>query len=200
MRRLAVALACLVPLGAALPAVAADALPDEVEYQLIYMRQEEKLAHDVYLHFDGLYGGTAPGAQVFQRITLSEQRHTDAVAQLLDTYGVEDTVADAPPGVFTVPELQDLYVTLIAVGEAGLTEALGVGVLIERKDMTDIVEAIEVSVDYADIVQVYTNLLAGSESHLAAFLKVLDTSAASTAASSLAGGSDCKGGACGKGH
>jgi hypothetical protein len=55
-------------------------------------------------------------------------------------------------------------------------------------------------VDYADIVQVYTNLLAGSENHLAAFLKVLDTSAASTAASSLADESDCKGGACGKGH
>jgi len=200
MRRLAVALACLVPLGAALPAMAADALPDEVEYTLIYMREEEKLAHDVYLHFDGLYGGKTPGAQVFQHITLSEQRHTDAVAQLLAVYGVADTVADAAPGEFTIPELQDLYVTLIAVGESGLTEALGVGVLIERKDMTDIVEAIEVSVDYADIVQVYTNLLAGSENHLAAFLKALDTSAASTAASSSAAGNDCKGGACGKGH
>jgi hypothetical protein len=200
MRRLAVALACLVPLGAALPAMAADALPDEVEYTLIYMREEEKLAHDVYLHFDGLYGGKTPGAQVFQHITLSEQRHTDAVAQLLAVYGVADTVADAAPGEFTIPELQDLYVTLIAVGETGLTEALGVGVLIERKDMTDIVEAIEVSVDYADIVQVYTNLLAGSENHLAAFLKALDTSAASTAASSSAAGNDCKGGACGKGH
>lgn len=200
MRRLAIALAFLLPLGAALPAMAADALPDEVEYQLIYMRQEEKLAHDVYLHFDGLYGGSAPGAQVFQRITLSEQRHTDAVARLLEAYDVEDAVAGAAPGEFTIPELQDLYATLVAVGEAGLTEALGVGVLIERKDMTDIIEAIEVSVDYADIVQVYTNLLAGSESHLAAFLKVLDTSAASAAASSPAGGNDCKGGACGKGH
>ena len=200
MRRLAIALAFLLPLGAALPSMAADALPDEVEYQLIYMRQEEKLAHDVYLHFDGLYGGAAPGAQVFQRITLSEQRHTDAVARLLEAYDVEDAVAGAAPGEFTIPELQDLYATLVAVGEAGLTEALGVGVLIERKDMTDIIEAIEVSVDYADIVQVYTNLLAGSESHLAAFLKVLDTSAASAAASSPAGGNDCKGGACGKGH
>ena len=200
MRRLAVVLACLLPIGAALPAMAADALPDEVEYALIYMRQEEKLAHDVYLHFDGLYGGTAPGAQIFQRIMLSEQRHTDAVAQLLEAYDVEDTVAGAAPGVFTVPELQDLYDTLITVGETGLTAALDVGVLIERKDMIDIVEAIEVSVDYADIVQVYTNLLAGSENHLAAFLKVLDTSAASAAASSSAGGNDCKGDACLKGR
>ncbi len=41
--------------------------------------------------------------------------------------------------------------------------------------MTDIVAAIELSVAYADIVQVYSNLLAGSEHHLSAFLKVLDS-------------------------
>ncbi len=71
---------------------------------------------------------------------------------------------------------------MIVVGSAGLTEALGVGVLIERKDMTDIVDAIELSLDYDDIVSVYTNLLAGSERHLDSFLKVLDTSADSSAA------------------
>lgn len=52
------------------------------------------------------------------------------------------------------------------------TEALGVGVVMEQKDMTDIVAAIELSVAYADIAQVYSNLLAGSEHHLAAILKV----------------------------
>jgi hypothetical protein len=46
--------------------------------------------------------------------------------------------------------------------------------VIEQKDMTDIVEAIEISIAYPDIVQVYTNLLSGSESHLEAFLKALD--------------------------
>jgi hypothetical protein len=39
--------------------------------------------------------------------------------------------------------------------------ALGVGVLIEQKDITD-------------IVQVYTNLLAASGNHLDAFMKVLE--------------------------
>jgi hypothetical protein len=42
--------------------------------------------------------------------------------------------------------------------------------------MTDIVAAIELSVAYADIVRVYSNLLTGSEHHLAAFLKVLEGS------------------------
>ena len=86
-----------------------------------------------------------------------------------------------PLGEFVNPELQDLYKTLVDVGTAGFTEALGVGVIIEQKDMTDIVEAIEVSAAYADIVQVYSNLLTGSEHHLSAFLKVLDASEPGTA-------------------
>jgi hypothetical protein len=52
--------------------------------------------------------------------------------------------------------------------------ALGVGVLIEQKDITDIVAAIELSAAYPDIVQVYTNLLAASGNHLDAFMKVLE--------------------------
>ena len=58
--------------------------------------------------------------------------------------------------------------------EAGLAEALAVGVLIEHTDIGDIGDAIALSEDYADIVRVYSNLLSGSYSHLSAFEKVLD--------------------------
>lgn len=184
MKRLLTTVAILGAIGVMAPGLA-DSIPDEdqdVQDMLVFMRQEEKLARDVYLYLDGLYGGGQPGTRIFARIAESEQRHTDAVAELLTTYGIEDEVADAAIGEFADPVLQELYDTLIVVGSAGLTEGLGVGVLIERKDMTDIVEAIEVSLDYVDIVKVYTNLLAGSEHHLDAFLKVLDTSADSSAA------------------
>jgi hypothetical protein len=97
----------------------------------------------------------------------------EAVLKLLNTYGLVDP-AQPEPGVFLDEELQALYATLVAVGQQGKIEALGVGVVIEQKDMTDIVEAIEISIAYPDIVQVYTNLLSGSESHLEAFLKALD--------------------------
>jgi hypothetical protein len=167
-------------IGAAMPVLAAD-LPQDVADTLLYMREEEKLAHDVYVHFAGLYVGVAPGAHVFDRIAESEQRHTDAIRDLLATYGIDDPAAATAPGEFVDDELQALYFTLTSVGEAGITEALGVGVLIEQKDMTDIVAAIEVSAAYSDIVQVYTNLLAASQRHLDAFMKVLDTSAASAA-------------------
>ena len=174
MRKLLLAFASLALLGVAAPLAAAEPPTGEVAAMLAFMREEEKLAHDVYLHFSAMYAGQEAGAKIFTRIAESEQRHTDAVLGLLDEYGLPDPAAGKAPGEFTDQSLQALYTTLVSVGESGYTEALGVGVVIEQKDMTDIVAAIELSVAYADIVQVYSNLLAGSEHHLAAFLKVLD--------------------------
>jgi len=151
------------------PLMAAEPPTDEVAAMLQYMRQEEKLAHDVYQLFGAMYEGLQPGAKIFDRITQSEQRHTDAVVRLLDAYGLVDEAAGLAPGEFANPELQELYTTLVTVGEAGYQEALGVGVLIEQKDMSD-------------IVQVYTNLLAGSTNHLDAFMKVLERPEESTSA------------------
>jgi hypothetical protein len=175
MRKLLVTFASLALLGLATPLMAADAPTDEVADMLAFMREEEKLAHDVYLLFSAMYAGEEGGAKIFARITESEQRHTDAVLELLVAYGLPDPAAGLAAGEFKDAELQALYTTLVEVGSAGYTEALGVGVVIEQKDMTDIVAAIELSVAYPDIVQVYSNLLAGSARHLAAFLQALDT-------------------------
>jgi len=173
MRKLLVTFASLVLLGIAAPLAAAEPPTDDVAAMLAFMREEEKLAHDVYLLFSEMYAGQEAGSKIFTRIADSEQRHTDAVKGLLDEYGLPDPAAGLAPGEFANQSLQDLYTTLVSVGTSGYTEALGVGVVIEQKDMTDIVAAIELSVAYADIVQVYSNLLAGSEHHLAAFLNVL---------------------------
>ncbi len=174
MRKLLLTFASLVLLGVAAPLAAAEPPTDEVAAMLAFMREEEKLAHDVYLLFSEMYAGQEAGSMIFARIAESEQRHTDAVKGLLDEYGLPDPAAGMVPGQFVDQSLQDLYTALVGVGESGYTEALGVGVVIEQKDMTDIVAAIELSVAYADIVRVYSNLLTGSEHHLAAFLKVLE--------------------------
>ena len=168
----ACALVAGTPLFAAKKPVTDATVTKEVAAMLQFMREEEKLAHDVYMLFYGIYG-----ADTFGNIMVSEQRHTDAVKMLLQKYGVADPAADTAPGVFVNADLQALYDTLVANGsgpDAELADALEVGVAIEKKDMTDIVEAIELSVAYKDIVQVYSNLLAGSESHLAAFLEALE--------------------------
>ncbi len=173
MKKLVLALAVIGATLAPAAVMAADLLTPAAAERLLFMREEEKLAHDVYALFDTLYPAADPGANIFGRIAESESRHTEAIRELLVTYGLTDP-AQPEPGVFLNPDLQALYDSLVAIGEEGLAEALGVGVTIETKDMTDIVAAIGDSAAYADIVQVYSNLLSGSESHLAAFTKALD--------------------------
>ena len=172
MRQLLLGLLMAAALAATIvPAQSAELAPDAAA-MLAYMREEEKLARDVYLHFAQSYAADYPAARIFGRIAESEQRHTDAVLALLNKYGLADPAASLAPGEFADSGMQELYATLIDVGATGFPEAVGVGILIERKDMTDIVAAIGLSIASPDIVQVYSNLLTGSENHLAAFLRV----------------------------
>ena len=134
---------------------------------LMFMREEEKLARDVYIALYEAWGNT-----VFYNISQSEQRHTDAVLGLIVKYGLEDP-ASTEIGVFNDPYLQELYDDLMDIGLAGELEALQVGVLIEVTDITDMEEC-RTNTDKADILNVYGNLLAGSENHLAAFLRNIE--------------------------
>ncbi|MFC4258859.1 DUF2202 domain-containing protein [Marinobacter lacisalsi] len=138
---------------------------------LRYMREEEKLARDVYLTLDGQWGAQT---QVFARIALSEETHTSTVDYLLDKFGVEDPVVNETIGVFTNQELQALYNELVAKGKSSFINALYVGALIEEKDMRDILAAIN-QTDERPIIIAYSNLLDGSKSHLRAFVRVIET-------------------------
>ncbi|HNF94680.1 MAG TPA: DUF2202 domain-containing protein, partial [Anaerolineales bacterium] len=129
---------------------------------LLFMREEEKLARDVYNQMYALWG-----QPVFQNIAASEQTHTDEIKLLLDRYGLADPALD--PGQFTDANLQALYNQMIAQGSVSLTEALNVGVLIEQTDIADL-QARLAQTDNADIQLVYTNLMNASYNHLAAFL------------------------------
>lgn len=137
---------------------------------LKYMREEEKLARDVYLTLDQSWGKQT---QVFAKIALSEETHTSTVDYLLDKFGVEDPVVNDTIGVFTNEELQALYNELVAKGKTSFTNALYVGALIEEKDMRDILAAIN-QTDERPIIIAYSNLLDGSKSHLRAFVKVIE--------------------------
>ncbi len=136
---------------------------------LLHMREEEKLARDVYL---ALYDKW--GLRVFQNIARAEQTHMDAVGDLLKTYGIPDPVAKTKDarGVFESPKLQDLYKQLVAQGSASEIEALKVGATIEDLDIKDLNEAIS-RTTHSDIQQVYENLKRGSENHMRAFMSNL---------------------------
>lgn len=73
-------------------------LTAEEEAGLLYMREEEKLARDVYLTMYNLWG-----LQIFDNIAASEETHTEAVKLLLDRYNLADPVGSNGIGVFTDP-------------------------------------------------------------------------------------------------
>jgi hypothetical protein len=127
------------------------------------MREEEKVARDVYLRMYDNYK-----APVFKNIAISEQRHMDAIKKLLDTYSVPDPAAGKGIGEFTNPDLQKLYDDLIVQGSISKVEAFKVGVIIEETDIDDLNKAIAAA-RHDDIITVYNNLLLGSCNHLDAF-------------------------------
>lgn len=147
-------------------ASSASLTADEQQW-ILYMREEEKVARDVYLTLDALWGGQT---DIFRNIAESEQRHMDAVKGLITRYGLVDPVQDdTAVGVFSTPEFQQLYLELVASGSTGIVEAFSVGVDIEEKDLVDLGAALEV-VERTDIRTVFENLLDGSLNHLDAFL------------------------------
>ncbi|HBM45810.1 MAG: hypothetical protein UT05_C0002G0032 [Parcubacteria group bacterium GW2011_GWF2_38_76] len=135
---------------------------------LILMREEEKLARDVYRHL-----GEKWGMNIFFNIADSEQTHTNAIKVLLERYGVEDPVKDDISGKFTSLEMSKLYEELIQKGEKSIVDAIMVGAIIEDLDIKDL-EVLLGQTTKEDIVLTYKNLQKGSRNHLRAYSKNLD--------------------------
>ncbi len=142
-------------------------LSEEETAELLFMREEEKLARDVYTV---LYAKWKQG--VFNNISKAEQQHMDALLNLIERYDLEDPVENNEVGAFTNTDLATLYTTLTQQGELSLVDALKVGAAIEEIDILDLYEAIEAT-DNEDLKIVYNNLLKGSENHLNSFVRVL---------------------------
>lgn len=145
-----------------------DSLPYETLSQdetdaLIYMREEEYLAHDVYLTLSQLY--IKP---IFRNITLSEQRHTDAIKALIMKYALVDPAANHVTGIYTNPVLQTLYTSLVSQGSTSLLDGLNIGATIEDLDIADLKNNL-LKVDNQDITAVFNNLMRGSRNHLRSF-------------------------------
>jgi len=176
--------------------VLAGALDAGETAHLIFMREEEKLARDVYLTMATLY----PTASTFSTIgTQSEQTHTDTVRDMLAKYGIPDPNPDANNlpdsiGVFTGPDygwyFTEKYLALVDRGKISLLEALYVGAFIEELDMLDIVGCPKVIVETSSVISegqcgltytdepalqtMYTHLLDGSKDHLRAYVKYIE--------------------------
>jgi len=136
---------------------------EEIEGMLL-MREEEKLARDVYITLYEKWN-----LKTFESIGQgSETTHMDAMKNLLDRYGLEDPVGEDIPGVFQNEELQKAYDELVEKGSESIGDAILVGAYIEDMDIHDLQRLIE-ETDNEDIKIVYQNLLKGSRNHLRAF-------------------------------
>jgi len=153
-------------LGAFGPLQAA-VLSDAEEEDLVFMREEEKLARDVYLVLFDTWQ-----TPVFSNIATSEQTHMDTLKVLLDRYGIADPAEGKAPGEFANSDLQALYDQLVLDGSQSLTDAMEVGIVIEETDIADLQEALG-DATRRDLIRVYTNLMNASYNHLNAFTSQL---------------------------
>jgi hypothetical protein len=158
---------------------------------LAFMREEEKLARDVYIKLGGMY----PDHPVFGKIDDSEQRHTDAVKAMIEKYGLEDPNTNDNVGVYTGEDygwyFTEKFKLLVERASISELEALYVGAFIEELDMMDINQCPQVIVetengingitecgkiytDNTDVSNLYASLLDGSDSHLEGYVKNIE--------------------------
>jgi len=156
---------------------------------LTFMREEEKLARDVYLTLANMY----PDQDVFNTIaTTSEQTHTDTLRDKLAQLDLPDPNPDtndlpASIGVFLGEDwgwyFTEKFHALTSKAKESELAALYVGALIEELDMNDIGVCPQVMIDagypevcgleYTDesvLINAYRSLIDGSENHLRAYV------------------------------
>ncbi len=139
-------------------------LDSQVSETLLFMYEEEKLAHDVYLALFSLYG-----SPVFNNISGSEQQHMDTLKAFVDAWQLNDPVLPEA-GKFSNPDLQTMYDELVEKGSVSALDAFKIGAFIEELDIQDLQNAIQ-ETENPELKNAYQNLQAASFNHLRAFSK-----------------------------
>jgi hypothetical protein len=131
---------------------------------LQFIREEEKLARDIYQLIYQRWG-----LKIFDKIAQSEQRHTDAAKEVLERFKASDPAKDTAPGIFKNADLQALYHALLLEAGKSSLDALKAGALTEEKDISDINLAVKGIVN-EDLIELYSYLKDGSSTHLRGFM------------------------------
>ena len=129
---------------------------------LLFLREEEKLARDIYIYAYTKYQNT-----VFNSISQSEQKHMDNVLSILNQYSITDP-ASTQIGVFNNAALQSLYNQLKSQVDISASESLKVGATIEVLDINDIDDFIA-NTSNSQLLNMYEKLNCGSKNHIRSF-------------------------------
>ena len=144
-----------------------DDLSQQEIDNLQFLKEEEKLARDVYLFAHDLYS-----QKIFKNISNSEQSHMNSVTVILEEYNIED-MSFEERGKFSNDILQELYNDLTDLASKSLEDALIAGATIEDLDINDLNNFI-VNTTHEDIEDMYQKLNCGSRNHLRGFTSNLD--------------------------
>lgn len=145
--------------------ISSTELTEVEEEMLLYVREEEKMARDVYNFIADRFK-----KPIFKNIAKSEQDHMDKVLCLLIHYNLEDPAQG--PGVFTNSHIQDMYDELVTLGSGPITDALTAGAIIEDYDIYDINHWMTETTN-ENIRNVFGNIVCGSGNHLIEFDELL---------------------------
>jgi hypothetical protein len=150
-------------------------IPEPTDYNLteteieglLFMREEEQMAYDLYTRWSDMYS-----LPIFGNIAQAEETHASEVQFLIDRYQIStENIGNLSAG-FGDPTIQALSTSLTEQGNLSLTDALKAGVMIEEQDISDLDKALA-NTTREDLKVVYGNLRSGSENHLSAFNKQL---------------------------
>jgi hypothetical protein len=150
-----------------LPQTDATPLSATERADILFMREEEQMAHDLYTRWAGMY--TVP---IFSNIASSETQHVAEVRLLMDRYGLSDDLAGTASTGYHNATIQSLYATLATQGDASLNGAFEAGLAVEERDIADL-DRVLPGTTRADVTQVWTNLRQGSMNHRSSFLRQL---------------------------
>lgn len=146
-----------------------QAVSAQEKADLIHMRQEEKLARDVYTVLYDVWK-----IRAFQNIAKSEQSHMDLVKFVMDRYLIADPLKSDKVGVFPDAKFTQLFNVLVLAGIQSQAFAEVVGCFIEDLDIVDLNATLKNS-DNRDLDTVWQNLQRGSRNHMRAFYGLLAT-------------------------
>jgi hypothetical protein len=142
-----------------------EPLDDAEKARILFIREEEKLAYDVYQTMFDIYG-----VNVFQNIPNSELSHMEAMLTIIKKYNLTDPMETTARGIYANPVLQSLYTQLVSQGRVSLLAAYQVGATIEDLDISDLNTSLAVT-NNQDVRLVYDFLSKGSRNHLRSFYK-----------------------------
>ncbi len=140
---------------------------DEIEF-LFAIREDEKVAKDLYTAFAGQY----PTAIQFSRIAAAEATHIAAVETVLGYYEITYPALGAP-GIFADAARQAQYDGLLAKATT-LQAALEAMTTLEEENIAAY-KAVEANITNANLKLIVSNMIKASSNHLKAAVRQLAT-------------------------